>query len=263
MSVLDFNPQIRRSLLSLSIAVVMALGASGASLSMAATTKPTPKPSAKTTVKATPKPTVKTTAKATKKPVAKKKATKKPVAKKKTTKKKVLYKKKITKVKPSPPPTWPPKGFRVNGEVYAKVPTPKELLGVISAASTLASQVKDCSKYACGAVQVASSSGCTWWEITSTVSGPSSETDPTIIPYGSLRTTAKASRVKQVVTILLISTEPLRPNISVGDINITCYHSPRTEKVPTSTYTSNMLNTPAPTATPNTPTPTATPTPTN
>ena len=31
-----------------------------------------------------------------------------------------------SKVKPSPSPKWPPVGFTVKGEIYAKVPTVKE-----------------------------------------------------------------------------------------------------------------------------------------
>lgn len=233
---------------------------------LAAATKPTPKPTAKATAKVTPKPTVKTTKKATvkptpkpsakatpkvtkkavtKKPVTKKPVTKRPVVKKTTVKKRPVYKRKIVKVSPSPSPRWPPttKGWTVNGEVYAKVPTNTELLGVLSAAAALATQVKPCSKFACGAVDIASTTGCTWWEIDSTVSGPLSATDSTIVPYGTLRTTAKGTNPKQIITVLLISTEPLKPKVTVGGINISCYHSPVTEKIPTNVYT---LNTPTP-----------------
>ncbi len=227
----------------LSIIVAGAMIAS-TSTALAATTKPTPKPVVKTTVKSSPQPSAKATPKSTKKAV-----TKKPVVKKTTTKKKTIYKRKVVKVSPSPSPKWPPSGFKQNGEVFAKVPTNTELLGVLSAAAALASQVKPCAKFACGAVNIASTNGCTWWEIDSTVSGQLSETDPTIVPYGTLRTTAKGTNPKQIITVLLISTEPLKPKVTVGGINISCYHSPVTEKIPANVYT---VNTPSPSATPTT-----------
>lgn len=242
----------------LSIIVAAAMIASS-STALAATTKPTPKPTVKSTAKATVKPTAKATVKPTPKPsaspkVTKKPVTKKPVLKKTTAKKKTVYKRKVVKVSPSPSPKWPPSkaaGWTVNGEVYAKVPTNAELLGVLSAAAALASQVKPCSKFACGAVNIASTTGCTWWEINSTVSGPLSETDPTIVPYGTLRTTAKGTKAKQIITVLLISTEALKPKVTVGGINISCYHSPVTEKIPTNVYTPNTPS-PSPSDTPTT-----------
>lgn len=242
--------RIKRRVLSIIVAGAMIASTSTA---LAATTKPTPKPTTKTTAKATPKPTVKSTPKSTKKAVTKKPATKRPVVKKTPTKKRTVYKRKVVKVSPSPSPKWPPttKGWTVNGEVYAKVPTNTELLGVLSAAAALASQVKPCAKFACGAVDIASTTGCTWWEINSTVYGPLSATDPTIVPYGTLRTTAKGTNPKQIITVLLISTEPLKPKVTVGGINISCYHSPVTEKIPTNVYTPNTPS-PSPSDTPTT-----------
>ena len=198
------------------------------------------------TTKATPKPTVKVTAKP--------KVTKKAVVKKPVVKKKIVYTRKRVKVAPSPSAAWPPKGFLKNGEIYAKVPTSKELLGVLSANSKLSTQMKSCSKFACGAVQVASYPGCTWWEITANVFGPTSLTDATVISYGSLRTTVAATKAKQIVSVLLITTEPLKPKAVVGNIQITCYHSPRTESVPSTTYVSTYIA-PTPEASP-TPSPT-------
>ncbi|MBI3430541.1 MAG: hypothetical protein HY050_10945 [Actinobacteria bacterium] len=229
--------RIRRGALSFLIASALI---ASAPLSMAATTKPAPK----LTAKATPKKVI------TKKPVAKKPVAKKPVAKKPVAKKKRVYKKRV-KVSPSPAPVWPPKGFHENSKVYAKVPTSKELIGVLSAAKPLAAQVKKCSTFACGAVQVASATGCTWWEITATVSGPTSESDRTLKILGALRTTAVGTKPKKIVTVLLISTEPLKPKVTVGGINVNCYRSPITGRVPSNSY---VLNTPTPS-----PSPTASP----
>jgi len=188
--------------------------------------------------KATPKPT----AKATKKPVVKKKV---------ASKKKTAKKRRGVHVAPSPKPVWPPKGFRENSQVYAKVPTAKELVGILSATKTLATQVKKCSTFACGAVRVASSMGCTWWEITSTVSGPTSDVDPTLSALGALRTAAVGTKPKEIVTILLISTEPLKPDVTVSGISVNCYHSPVTGRVPSNSYVkSTPTPSPVPSATP-------------
>ena len=225
----------------LSIIIAGAMIASTSTV-VAATTKATPKTTAKTSVKATPKPTPKPRAKSSPK------RTKKPVVKKPSPKK-VLYTRKVVKVAPSSSPKWPPIGFKnpANGEIYYRIPTGAELLGELSAAATLSQQFKVCSKVACGVVKIASTNGCTWWEIDSTISGPLSSADPTMVPYGNLKTTAKSTNKKQITTVILISTEPLKSNIGVGGLNISCYHSPVTassQKVPSNIYT---VNTPAPT----------------
>ena len=59
------------------------------------------------------------------------------------------------KVLISPAPKWPPAGFVFESGVYAKVPSSKQLLSVISAKKSLATQVSDCKKFVCGAVHVA------------------------------------------------------------------------------------------------------------
>jgi hypothetical protein len=215
--------RIRGRVLSIIVALAMIASTSTA---LAATSKPTVKPTVKASAKATPR------------------ATRKPIIKKKT-----IYKPKVVQVSPSP--NWPPttQGWTVNGEVYARVPTNKELLGVLSAAAALATEVKPCAKFACGAVNVASTNGCTWWEIKSTVSGPLTATDATLVPVGTIRTTAKGTNKKQIITVLLISSEPLKQRVSVGGINISCYHSPVTEKVPSNVY---AKNTPTPSDSPST-----------
>ena len=222
---------------ALSILIAGALLAS-TPLSIAATAKPTAKPVVKASAKATPK---------------------KVVTKKRVIKKRKVYTRKVVKISPSPAPAWPPKGFHENSKVYAKVPTSKELIGVLSATKPLTAQVRKCSAYACGAVQVASSSGCTWWEITSTVSGPTSDSDRKLRVLGALRTTAVGTKPKQIVTLLLISTEPLKKGVKVGGINVNCYHSPVTGRVPSNSY---LVNTPTPSPLPTiSPTPSTSPTP--
>jgi len=199
----------------------------------AATTKATPRPTAKTTAKATAKPTVspKATAKATAK------ATKKAVVKKKP-------RKKVT-ITPSPKPKWPPSGFKANGDVYAKIPNAKELVGTASNSKILTAQLAQkvdgvaiCEKYSCGAVQVASLDGCTWWEVNSKLVGETSATDKTLKTFGSIRTLAGKTTSKQITTILIISQEPLELRHVVTNISAICHKEPATEKIPSTTYKS-------------------------
>ena len=199
----------------------------------AATTKATPSPTAKTTAKATAKPTVspKATAKATAK------ATKKAVVKKKP-------RKKVT-ITPSPKPKWPPSGFKANGDIYAKIPTAKELVGTASNSKILTAQLAQkvdgvaiCEKYSCGAVQVAALDGCTWWEVNSKLVGETSATDKTLKTFGSIRTLAGKTTSKQITTILIISQEPLELRHVVTNISAICHKNPATEKIPSTTYKS-------------------------
>ena len=199
----------------------------------AATTKATPSPTAKTTAKATAKPTV--SPKATEKATAK--ATKKAVVKKKP-------RKKVT-ITPSPKPKWPPSGFKANGDVYAKIPNAKELVGTASNSKILTAQLAQkvdgvaiCEKYSCGAVQVASLDGCTWWEVNSKLVGETSATDKTLKTFGSIRTLAGKTTSKQITTILIISQEPLELRHVVTNISAICHKNPATEKVPSTTYKS-------------------------
>jgi len=185
------------------------------------------------TSKATPTPTVKTTAKPT--ASAKATATKKAVVKKKP-------RKKVT-VSPSPKPKWPPSGFKASGDVYAKIPTAKELVGTASNSKILTAQLAQkvdgvaiCEKYSCGAVQVASLDGCTWWEVNAKLIGQTSATDKTLKTFGSIRTLVGPTTNKQITTILLISQEPLELRHVVTNISAICHHDSTDEKIPSTTY---------------------------
>jgi hypothetical protein len=193
----------------------------------AATTKATPAPTAKASAK--PSVSAKTTAKPT--------ATKKAVVKKKP-------RKKVT-ITPSPKPKWPPSGFKANGDVYAKIPNAKELVGTASNSKILTAQLAQkvdgvaiCEKYSCGAVQVAALDGCTWWEVNSKLVGETSATDKTLKTFGSIRTLAGKTTSKQITTILIISQEPLELRHVVTNISAICHKNPATEKIPSTTYKS-------------------------
>jgi hypothetical protein len=205
------------------------------SSAFAATKKPTPTPTAKTTVKATAKPTAKTTVKPTVKSTAKPTATgtsvttSKPTVKPKPKPKPKPGKK--VKVSPSPKPLWPPVDFEYASGIYAKIPTSKELVGVISAKGNLASQVAACSTFICGAVQVAAETGCVWWEVNSKVYAQNKDL------IGTLRTITGASLAREVKTILLISPEPIATSEYVSSIEVVCHQEAKPEGTQTVTFT--------------------------
>jgi hypothetical protein len=242
--------QVGARLRKLSLFLVIALAISGSSAT-AATKKPTPTPTLKTTVKATAKPTAKTTVKPTTKSTAKPttkasvkptvKSTAKPTAtgtsvttSKPTVKPKPKPKpkpRKKVKVSPSPKPLWPPVDFEYASGIYAKIPTSKELVGVISAKGNLASQVAACSTFICGAVQVAAEEGCVWWEVNSKVYAQNKDL------IGTLRTITGASLAREVKTILLISPEPIATSEYVSSIEVVCHQEAKPEGTQTVTFT--------------------------
>ena len=149
-----------------------------------------------------------------------------------------------SKIKPSPSPKWPPVGFTVKGEIYAKVPTVKELVGIASNSKVLTEQLAQsfdgkliCQEYSCGAITVASTNGCSWWEVKSKVTGPKNMEDKTIITFGSIRTTATGTAPKVYKTILLISSERIERANTIAYINVICHHAPATEPLKTNVYT--------------------------
>ena len=227
---------------ALVLALCLAFSATSAD---AATKKPTPTPTAKASVKASPKATVKpkptakptskttskTTVKATAPTTAKPTASAQPtVSAKPKPKPKPKPRKKI-RLTPSPKPKWPPVDFEFESGIYAKVPTSKELVSVISAKTNLASQVKACSEFVCGAVQVAAETGCVWWEVNSQVLSKEG------VILGDLRTISTPSAVKEIKTILLISPEPIETLEYISNIEVICHQDPRPEGASAATYT--------------------------
>ena len=231
--------RVKRNLL------IAAITSSSLLLSSAHAASPTPKasPSAKAT------PAVSKSAKAT---PAVSSTTKKPT--KKPVKKKKKVKKTATPI-PSPLPVWPPIKFTSNKGIYAKIPTSKELLGLISAKAGLAELVKKCESNACGAVIVAADYRCEWWEIKSTVYGVDPSDANKKIALGKLRTLYGPLSAKTYANIILVSDEPLygqsvldpntgqtvagpaRNGISVGGISAICHKSGTDEKFPANIYT--------------------------
>jgi hypothetical protein len=184
----------------------------------------TPKPTAKTSAKATTKATAKATSKATKKPVVKKKVVKKKI------------KRAPKKVIPSPAALWPPKGFTQNGEIFAKIPSAAELQGEASnnfnsAKVFLRADLRKCDEFACGAVTVASDTGCTWWEVNSTFERIDLKSGKIEATLGTLRTISQGTKAKVLQSIMLISEIKHKDadgkiinNIKASGIAVSCHH---------------------------------------
>ena len=215
----------------------------------AATKKPSPTPTIKVTTKATAKVTTKAsasaTAKTTAKPTASSKSTAKPTAKATAsataTKKKVVYKprpRKTVKVSPSPKAVWPPKGYVKSDDIYAKVPTSKELIGLSSANKKLASALKECENLTCGAIFATSIAGCNWWEFTGDVTGPASDTDKTIIKYGAVKSLFGSSKAKEIQTFIMVSQEPIKTGFLISNIQMLCHRdaAPPDLTIPSHSY---------------------------
>ena len=202
-----------------------------------ATAKATTKTTAKSTTKATAKASSKPTTKATAKSTAKATATKKAVAKKTTSKPKPKPKR-TKKIKPSPAPVWPPKNYAQNGDIYAKIPTSKELVGLASANSKLSKELTQCETFTCGAILAASFAGCDWWEFNADVIGPTSDIDSTPIKYGTLTTYYGPSKPKQILPFVLISQEEIKLGAKVSGIKVVCHREPIPTdlQVPSNTY---------------------------
>ena len=220
--------QVGARLKKLSLFLAFALAFSGSS-AVAATKKPSPTPTVKATAKATAKPTVKASSKPTTS-ASSKPTTKVSIKAKPKPKPKPKPRKKIS-VSPSPKPPWPPVGFKIDNGIYAKVPTSKELVGVISAKGNLATQVAACKKFVCGAVQVAAEQGCLWWEIDSKVYAQSKEL------IGNLQTVSSGTTSRELKTILLISPEPLETLEFIDSIEVVCHQETRPPGLQSVTFT--------------------------
>ena len=184
---------------------------------LAATSTPTPKPSVKTEAKT---------------------ATD---AKEKPAKKKPVKKKKKKKLPPLQPvlcfgKNWPPSGFTQNGEVFAMIPTAAQLQCETSdnfapSKATLRADIKKCDDFACGAVTVASETGCTWWEVKSTFERIDLKTGKIEATLGTLRTVSQRTKPKAIQSIMLVSEIKHKDadgkvlnNIKASGLEVSCHH---------------------------------------
>ena len=150
------------------------------------------------------------------------------------------------KITPSPSPVWPPKGFIMSkdGNAFARIPKAKELVGLASndkvltkALAQTVDGVPVCEKYSCGAVQVASVTGCTWWVVTASVKGATSFDNKTFKLFGTVRTTFGRTWSKKYTTILIVSGEPIELGHTISNIKAVCRKDTPLETVPSTTYT--------------------------
>jgi hypothetical protein len=182
-----------------------------------ATATPTPTPSA------TPSATVTASATPTKKATP-------------TPSKKAPVKKKKNPIKPSPSPKWPPLGFKMMDDIYYRTPSVEVMMNVAAGNSALAKAIAACKEFSCGRLQVASLIGCVYWEVDSKVITPNPDIAGSFLTLGMLRTLAKKSAPKEVVTLVLPSGELYSGTIAVVPTGITCHQDQTTEKVPSNTY---------------------------
>jgi hypothetical protein len=172
-------------------------------------------------------------------PTAKASPTKKAPVKKAPVKKAPVKKKVVTPT-PKPSPKWPPIGFKTDplGEtkLYMKVPTAKEVVGILSTRSALTAQVKACTSFTCGAVFVASEMGCRWWQVTGEVVGPTSAVNRTLKTFGKITTSVSKSDPKQIITILLVTTEPIGSGHILSNIRADCNQGEPTGPLPFTEY---------------------------
>ena len=175
---------------------------------------------------------------------------------KKAPKKVVKKSRKISRPIPSPSPKWPPKGFQEVDGVYISTPkSERELVGVLSAKTTLLSEIRACEKKVCAVIYVASESKCKWWEVQSIVIGRYGDV------LGNLQTLAKGSKARDRKTIILISQEEVGTDAEILNMRAFCRNDKVSGKTPSNIFTANPdLASPSPSATPNpTPEPSATP----
>ena len=154
--------------------------------------------------------------------------------------KKAPVKKQVATPTPKPTPKWPPVGFKTDplGEtkLYMKVPTAKEVVGILSTRSALTAQVKACTSFTCGAVFVAAEIGCRWWQVTGEVVGPTSAGSKTLKTFGKITTSVSKSDPKQIITILLVTTEPIGAGHIVSNIRADCNQGEPTGPLPFTEY---------------------------
>ena len=162
-------------------------------------------------------------------------------AKEKPAKKKPVKKKKKKKLPPLQPvlcfgKNWPPSGFTQNGEVFAMIPTAAQLQCETSdnyapSKATLRADIKKCDDFACGAVTVASETGCTWWEVKSTFERIDLKTGKIEATLGTLRTVSQRTKAKAIQSIMLVSEIKHKDadgkvlnNIKASGLEVSCHH---------------------------------------
>jgi hypothetical protein len=123
-------------------------------------------------------------------------------------------------------------------DIYYRTPSVEVMMNVAAGNTSLAKAIAVCKEFSCGRLQVASLIGCVYWEIDSKVITPNPDLVGSYLTLGMLRTLAKKSAPKEVLTLVLPSGELLSGTIAVVPIGITCHQDQTTEIVPSNTYLS-------------------------
>jgi hypothetical protein len=117
-----------------------------------------------------------------------------------------------------------------------KIPTAKELVGILSAKTALSAQIKDCTKFTCGAVLVASDVGCRWWQVSGDVVGVTSAEDRTLKTYGKITVSVAPSAPQKIVTVLLVTSEPIGSGHILSNIRADCNQGEPVGPIPFTEY---------------------------
>lgn len=172
-------------------------------------------------------------------------------------------------VTPTPAVKWPPSGFKSVGTAFARVPTGAELLGILSAMKDSVSPVNSCSvdpnkpsvpALSCAAILVGSTQRCTWWKVSSLITGIDPANPAGRVNIGKITDMEAGAAAKTIQTIVLVSPIPLQTGIEFTGIQAECGIGPTTDPIPSSTFVPDPSYTPAPSTSP---TPSASPTATN
>lgn len=216
----------------------------------AASTKPTPKTTSVKKV-TTSKKAVTTSKSAT---VKKSTTIKKSATVKKVPVRKYVYHAPVKKIVPSPSVKWPPSGFKAVGSAFARVPTGAELVGILSAMKNSSAPINACSidpakpsapAFSCAAILVGATEKCTWWKVSSTITGIDPSSAANRVTFGEITVLQPGAAGKTIQTIFLVSPIPLQTGVMFGGIHATCGIGPTTDTVPSSTFVADPSYTPA------------------
>ena len=123
-----------------------------------------------------------------------------------------------------------------SGEVFAKIPTATQLQcdssdNYAPSKANFRADLQKCDDFACGAVVVASETGCTWWEVKSTFEQIDLKTGKIEATLGTLRTVAQRTKPKAIQSIMLVSEIKHRDadgkvlnNIKASGLEVSCHH---------------------------------------
>ena len=162
----------------------------------------------------------------------------------------------------TPRPIWPPKGFTSMGSAYARVPTGEELVGILSTSKDATSSINSCAAdpknpsapaFSCAAILVGATERCSWWKLTSTVSGIDPANQANRITLGEIATVQAGARAKTIQTIFLVTPVPLEVGVRFSAIHALCGVGSSTDLIPSSSFVPAESATPTPTQTPTNP----------